>query len=164
MNQIEVENRGLDKDIFGAIYNIQEYSPLFKTLGLRFTYLGEGEAGIRMFPHPIYSSHVGRVNGGIIATLADNVMGMAAMTLGHVARSVEINMNYFAPVVEEKMLTGEGYVINAGKSLIVAEANLFNDEGKLVAKSRGTYIREKNSPLKERLLLLHKYTKTDTGL
>jgi len=157
MSQMEVENRGIDENIFTAIYNIQEFSPLFKTLGLKFTYLGEGTAGIKMFPDPIYSSHAGRVNGGIIATLADNVMGMAAMTLGHIARSVEINLNYFAPVFDGKMLLGEGYVVNGGKSLVVAEANLLNNEGKLVAKSRGTYIMEKNSPLKDHALLLNKY-------
>jgi len=37
---------------------------------------------------PEYSSYAGRVNGGIIAALADNVMGMAGLTLGHIARTV----------------------------------------------------------------------------
>jgi len=161
VNRIEVENRGLDEKIFTAICGMQDWSPLFKALGLRFTYLGEGVAGISMYPSPIYSSHPGRVNGGIIAVLADNVMGMAAITLGNIVRSVEINMNYLAPVFDEKMLTGEGYVISAGRSIIVAEANLSNDQGKLAAKSRGTFIVERNSPLMEQARLLTDKTVTD---
>jgi uncharacterized protein (TIGR00369 family) len=153
MKKTEVENKGIDIGIFDVICSIQELSPIFKTLGFKFTYLGEGVAGIKMFPYPEYSSYAGRVNGGIIAALADNVMGMAAMTLGKVARTVDMSLNYFAPVFEETELNAAGYVINAGKTLIVAEASLFNYEGKLVAKSRGTFIRDIKTKLTEHSLL-----------
>ncbi len=142
MNNTEVENRGIDKSIFDVICSIQEHSPMFRTLGFKFVYLGEGVAGMKMCPAPEYSSLAGRVNGGIIAALADNVMGMAGMTLGQVARTVEMSLNYFAPIFEENELLAEACVINAGKTLIVSEASLFNNEGKLVAKSKGTFIRD----------------------
>jgi len=140
MNKTKVENKGIDQDIFDAICNIQEYSPIFRSLGLKFIYLGEGVAMLKMSPAPEFSSYAGRANGGILATLADNVMGMASMTLGHIARTVEMNLNYFLPVFQETELTAQGYVINAGKTLIVAEASLYDNNGKLAAKSRGTYV------------------------
>lgn len=149
MHKSEVENKGIAKGIFDVICSIQEHSPIFRTLGFKFMYLGEGAAGLKMHLDPEYSSYAGRVNGGIIAALADNVMGMAGLTLGHIARTVDMNLNYFTPVFEETELIAEGYVINAGQTLIVIEADLFNNQGKLVAKSRGTYIRDKKSNLME---------------
>ena len=147
MKKLEVLNKGVGQDIFEAICNIQEHSPVFRTLGLKFVYLGEGEAGIRMCPQPEYSSYAGRANGGILATLADNVMGMASMTLGYIARTVDMSLNYFAPIFEGTELIAEGYVIHAGKTLIVAEASLFDNNGKLAAKSRGTFVNDKHFAL-----------------
>lgn len=146
MTQTGIENRGIDPELFNKFIALHKHSPVFQSLGFDFIYLGEGCAGIRMRPHPRYSSYPGRVNGGIIAALADNTMGMAAMTLGSIARTVDINLNYFAPVYDEVELKAEGYVVNPGKTIIVAEANLFNDSGKLVAKSHGTFIRDSKIP------------------
>jgi uncharacterized protein (TIGR00369 family) len=151
VNKTEIENMGINQSIFAVICSIQEHSPIFQALGFKFMYLGEGTAGIKMYLEPKYSSYGGRLNGGIIAALADNVMGMAGLTLGQVARTVDMNLNYFAPVFEETELTAEGYVINAGHTLIVTEANLYNNEKKLVAKSRGTYIRDKKFNLMEEM-------------
>jgi len=145
-NQPEVENRGVSRDIFEFIVSIQDNSPIFQTLGFKFTYLGEGQAGITMLPARGYTSYAGRVNGGLLAALADNVMGMACVTLGNNVRTVDLGVHYFAPVFEEALLTAQGYVINAGNRLIVAEARMLNNEGKLAAKSTGTYFRTDKIP------------------
>ena len=143
---IEVDNRGIDWEIFAFITAIQDNSPIFRTMGFEFIYMGEGEAGLRMCPGPDYSSYAGRVNGGVMAALADNVMGMAALTLGYGVVTVDMNLNYLAPILENKVLTAHGYVLKPGKTLIVAEAQLFNHEQQLVAKSRGTFYRTDKIP------------------
>lgn len=142
MNQTGTENRGIDPEIFNMVYGFQEWSPMFLTLGFRFTYLGPGTAGIKMIPRAGYSSFAGRVNGGIIAALADNVMGMAAITLGNIVRTVDLNINYVAPAFEENEITAEAQVISAGNTLIIVEASLLNAGEKLVARSRGTFIKD----------------------
>ena len=145
-NQSEVENKGVSQDIFEFIVSIQDNSPIFQTLGFKFTYLGEGQAGITMLPAQGYTSYAGRVNGGLLAALADNVMGMACMTLGNNVRTIDFGVHYFTPVFEEVLLTAQGSVINAGNRLIVAEAQMFNNEGKIAAKSTGTYFRTDKIP------------------
>jgi len=145
-NQPGVKNKGVSQDIFEFIVSIQDNSPIFQTLGFKFTYLGEGEAGISMLPTRDYTSYAGRVNGGLLAALADNVMGMACITLGNNVRTVDLGVHYFAPVFEEALLSAQGYVINAGNRLIVAEARMFNPDGKLAAKSTGTYFRTDKIP------------------
>ncbi|NMC27976.1 MAG: PaaI family thioesterase [Syntrophomonadaceae bacterium] len=146
VNHPEVENKGISQDIFEFIVSIQDNSPIFQTLGFKFSYLGEGLAGISMLPARDYTSYAGRVNGGLLAALADNVMGMACITLGNNVRTVDLAVHYFAPVFEDILLTAQGNVINAGNRLIVAEARMFNSEGKLAAKSTGTYYRTDKIP------------------
>ncbi|MEN6461208.1 MAG: PaaI family thioesterase [Syntrophomonas sp.] len=147
MNQSEVENRGLDKDIFDIVRNIYINQRCHQTMGFKLTYLGNGVAGMEMVPDPIFSTRGGRVHGGTIASLADTVMGAAAATIGYgqIYRTVEMKLNYLAPVFEEAVLTAEGRVVHPGKSLAVVEANLFNNEGKLVARSMGTFFSDTKS-------------------
>lgn len=144
-----VENRGLDQEFFNYLCNeYQDLHPMTKTLGIKTVYMGKGTVGLRMIPGPQYSSVNGRVHGGIISTLADTAMGRAAATAtGWVCRTVEMNLNYLAPAFEETEILAEGYVIHAGKTIIVVESNVFNNEGRLMANSRGTYIRDRKHQL-----------------
>lgn len=147
MNKNEAENRGLDEGIFNFILNRYTSANCHQTLGFQFIYLGPGQAGMRIYPQPEYSTPGGRVHGGMIAVLADTVMGAAAVTIdGQVYRTVDLNINYIAPVFEEKELRAEAVVAHPGKTIRVVESSLFDDRGKLVAKSRGTFIRDLKSP------------------
>lgn len=142
MDKIEVENKGIEEKLFYDLCSRYRERPFTQTIGLKLMYLGEGSAGVKMNVEQGYTSVNGRLQGGIIATLADNAMGWAIGTLGLTSvTTVDIRVNYFAPVFEGTELTAEGYVIHAGKTTAVAEASLFNNKGKLVAKSMGTFIR-----------------------
>jgi len=150
MNKIEAENRGLDKDMFDLICNLWDIQTCHQTMGLKITYLGIGVAGMKKSPNSKFSTEGGRVHGGVIATLADTVMGAAASTInGQVYRTVDMNINYFAPAFEENELTAEGCVIHPGNTVAVVEGSLFNNDGKLIAKSRGTFIKDTKHQLCE---------------
>jgi acyl-CoA thioesterase len=88
-----------------------------------------------------YTTVKGRLHGGIIATLADSCMGWSINSLGKIGTvTIDMTLNYFAPVYLGTELRAEGNVIHAGRSTVVAEASLYdNSSGKLVAKSRGTF-------------------------
>lgn len=146
MNISKVENRGLDNDLFQLIvYSFGDHN-CQRAMGINLMYLGKGIAGMQMYPKSIYSTPGSRVHGGIIATLADYIMGAAVTTLnGSIYRTIEMNLNYFKPVFEEKELVGEGRVIYPGNTTAVVEGNIFNHQGILVAKSRGTFIKDTKS-------------------
>lgn len=152
MNITDVENKGLDKTFFHSACNALAEHPFFETMGLELLYLGDGIASAKIRPESRYSSVGGRVHGGMISFLADNVMGIAAITSsGRLCRTVEMSMNYLAPVFEEKELIAEGYVIHPGKTVTVAECKVSNDEGKLIAKCKGTFIVDtKSAPYVEK--------------
>ncbi len=87
----------------------------------------------------------GVVQGGIIATLADCSMAFAVMSLTpeeHHALTIEMKVNYLAPVREEE-LTAEGSVIHEGGRTLVCECEVRNAQGKLVAKALSTFTRMK---------------------
>lgn len=150
MNKIEAENRGLEQDMFDLMCNLWDSQICHQTMGLKITYLGPGIAGMKKIPNIKFSTEGGRVHGGVLATLADTVMGVAAATInGQVYRTVDMNINYFAPAFEANELTAEGLVIHPGNTIAVVEGSLFNNEGKLIAKSRGTFIRDNKHRLSE---------------
>jgi acyl-CoA thioesterase len=144
MNKTEAENKGLDKGFFDLLLTLWDTQACHQTMGLKITYLGTGVAGIKKFPNSNFATDGGRVHGGVIATLADTVMGAAAATIGdqRIYRTVEMKLNYLAPIFENVILTAEAHVVHPGKTLAVVEANLFNNEGKLVTRSMGTYFND----------------------
>ncbi len=142
MGKILPENRGINKALFNAICSTSEGSPFWETMGFQLIYLAEGKSGIRMSAQPKFSSILRRLPGGILATLADSAMSLAYSTLGGSCRTVDISLNFLAPVPEETGIIAEGYVVNAGKTLIISEGSIFNDQGRLIARSRGTFIRD----------------------
>lgn len=148
MNKMEVVNRGLNQSTFDVIWHSFDISNCYNTLDIKLTYLGKGIAGMTMSPDPKFSTQGGRVHGGLIATMADSVMGAAAITLsGIVYRTVEFNLNYLAPVFEETELIAEGRVIHPGNTVAVVTSSIYNNRGQLLAESRGTFIKDNKTIL-----------------
>lgn len=112
------ENRGIDEDIFNKIITVYSRQPCHQTIGLVITYLGKGTAGMKIVPELQFTTEGGRVHGGIIATLADIVMGAAVTTNGLIYRTAEMKINYLVPVFEEVELIAEAKVVHPGKPLL----------------------------------------------
>ncbi|HRY13975.1 MAG TPA: PaaI family thioesterase [Syntrophomonadaceae bacterium] len=142
MSRNEIQNRGINKVLFNAICSSCAGSPVWQEMGFELVYLEEGKAAIRMMAQTKFSTLQRRLHGGMLATLADQVMTTAYSTLGGSCKTVDFSINYFAPVAEETEVVAEGCVINHGRTLIIMEASIFNQQGKLISRSRGTFIRD----------------------
>ena len=142
MSRNEIQNQGINKALFNAICSSCAGSPIWSEMGFELVYLGEGKAAIRMPAPTKFTTLQRRLHGGMLATLADMVMSVAYSTLGGTCQTVDFSINYFAPVPEETEVVAEGYVINQGQTLIIMEASIFNQQGKLISRSRGTFIRD----------------------
>ena len=148
MKVTPTENRGIDESLFQTLCNLFEDIPIHKTLGMRLAYLGPGVAAMRMWVEPEYTTIKGRLHGGIIASLLDDVMGWSFNTLGRFGNvTVDMNLNFFSPVFEGTEIIAEGTVVFAGKSIAVTEGSLWDNTGKLIAKSRGTFYVTKNADI-----------------
>ncbi|MFC1811107.1 PaaI family thioesterase [Thermodesulfobacteriota bacterium] len=85
----------------------------------------------------------GFVHAGVMATMADHTAGYAAYTtVSEQFRilSIEFKINYFKPAVGDTLIC-RAKVINAGKTIIVSESEVFSiskDKEKLVSKATVT--------------------------
>jgi acyl-CoA thioesterase len=80
----------------------------------------------------------GSVHGGVVASLVDAACGLSVIPFlkdGETMVTVVMQVQYFAPAhIGSGDLIGRGKVVNCGRHLISAEAEIFNEEEKLVAK------------------------------
>jgi uncharacterized protein (TIGR00369 family) len=134
-----VENRGLAEQLFWKIVKDIEEMPALQKMNIKLKYLAPGGAGFEMYIDPDYANSRRTAHGGLIASLMDTVMGYAGISLDLKLVTVEMNLNYFAAVKIGEVITAEAKVIHAGKTTVVAEAEVYNAQKELVSKSRGTY-------------------------
>jgi uncharacterized protein (TIGR00369 family) len=90
-----------------------------------------------------YGNSAGNVQGGILAVFADAVLGAA--TAAHLREDLypalaEMKLSIFRPAAVHATLTGRGYVLKRGGRVVFAEAEITDDDGRLIAKASGTEI------------------------
>jgi uncharacterized protein (TIGR00369 family) len=90
-----------------------------------------------------YCNTVGNLQGGILAAFADALLGGA--TAAHLPEDeypalVEMKISILRPAPAGTTLTGTGRVLKAGKRVLFAEAEITDDDGRLVAKASGTEV------------------------
>lgn len=96
-------------------------------LGASLTRLAPGQCEITLPHKPELTQQHGYLHGGIIGTIGDSAGGYAAYTLmPHDASvlTVEYKMNIMAPG-DGELFIARGEVIRAGRSLVVARADVF---------------------------------------
>ena len=96
-------------------------------LGAMLTHLAPGQCEITLPHKPELTQQHGYFHGGIIGTIGDTAAGYAGFTLmPHDASvlTVEYKMNIMAPGDGERLIA-RGEVIRAGRSLVIARADIF---------------------------------------
>ena len=92
----------------------------------------------------------GRVEGGVVGLLADSALASAMQTLlpaGTAYAPVDLKVNFLRPArTDGRDLTATGRVANAGRSILVADAEVVDADGKLVAIARGSALVRPGQP------------------
>ena len=86
---------------------------------------------------------VGDLQGGVMAAFVDAVLGVAAA--GHLPDDrfpalADMHLSLLRPAPAGMNLTGRGRILKAGRRVLFAEAEVFDDDGRLIAKASGTEI------------------------
>ena len=101
-----------------------------------------GEIEVAFHPTEEMTNVRGDVQGGIVAAMLDDTMGPAllSMTGGRcVAASIDMNISYLRPMMAGRV-TAKGRVVRKGRSIAFLEAEIFNAEGKLLARATSSAI------------------------
>lgn len=122
------------------LMQIYDRNPYVKLLDMQIVSIAEGHVKMDM---PVaadkHANLYGAAHGGSLASLADTVMGVACASCGKRVVTIEMNINYLKGVEAGSTVLAEGKVIHNGRQTIVVEADLFDGQGNLAAKSRGTF-------------------------
>ncbi len=121
--------------------------PFAEFLGMRLTCMERGLAVLEMELRPEFMNTWQVAHGGVVMTLADVALAVAARTLDDAAEgaiTVELKVSFISP--GEGRLIAEGRSLHAGKSLAFCEGEVKDQAGKLVAKALGTFMLRHGRP------------------
>ena len=122
----------------------QEANQVFKLLGARLGQAQNGTAEITLPMSASLTQGAGFIAGGILATLADEAMAHAVMSLVDENQrflTVEMNIRYLraADPGQAGEITATGSVVKRGKTILFAESRLSGPDGKLLAVAGGSF-------------------------
>ena len=128
----------MDNTAAAQVRSIFDKANFLQHLGIQLTDTGYGSCETSLSVEDRHLQQHGFVHAGVIATMAGHTAGGAARAASgeHDVISIEFKVNFLRPASARKLIC-YGKVLRAGKSVIVAEAEVFavNDsEPKLIAK------------------------------
>jgi acyl-CoA thioesterase len=124
-----------------ALRRAVESAPYYRLLQISLEEIDTGFARMRMPFRKDLTQAYGVVHGGAIASLADTAVAFALMTLigpGEKVTTAEFKINFFSAVRSGEMI-GEARTVYTGKRLVVADMEVKDENGKLIAKGMATY-------------------------
>jgi uncharacterized protein (TIGR00369 family) len=132
----------LDQTLESLVRERLRNSAFASWMGITLVGIGDGESELRLDLEPHHLNPGGIVHGGVLATLLDGCIGLALRTkLGldseHV--TIDLNVHYLAPA-RAGSLTGRGKAVRTGGRISYGEAQLFTDDGTLVARGAATFL------------------------
>ncbi len=112
--------------------------PIMQTLGFGEGVLFEpGRARFTLQPEEFHYNPLGSVHGGVIATLLDSAAGCAVhsvLAAGEGYTSLDLTTKYLRPITTATgMVTAQGSVLSRGARTALAQAQLTDERGRLLA-------------------------------
>lgn len=120
---------------------IFETSPFSRYLGMTIESLDEGYARIYMSCRQELKQIQGIIHGGALASLADTAVGLALATMIETYQrinTIEMKINFLASI-REGQVVAEARILRKGKAVAVGDVSIFDEHGKMVAKSLMSY-------------------------
>jgi uncharacterized protein (TIGR00369 family) len=117
--------------------------PSSRTLGFRLVAVSQAEMRVEaMFDAKAewLGNPVGHIQGGFVTAMLDEVMSVACMVASKmtcVAPTLEMKTSFLRPALPGA-LRGVGRVIKWGRSIAFTEGEIFDEQGRLLAKATGT--------------------------
>jgi len=128
-----------------ALQALCDASPFIRFAGIRVIEVGEGRARFRMPFRPEFErgTGTGQWHGGPIASLIDTAGCMALVAAsGRGAGTIDFRTDYLRPATGPH-LDAVAVVRRAGRTMGVADVDVLDENGRLVAAGRGSFFMER---------------------
>jgi uncharacterized protein (TIGR00369 family) len=103
-----------------------------------------GRSVWRMRADERFANPVGIIQGGFVAAFADSAMGAASVTFARERKvfsaNAEIKVSFLKPAKVGSDLTCTAYVISGGNRAAFIEAEITDEDGRMIAKASSTYL------------------------
>lgn len=116
------------------------FAPVADLIGFHLAEKADGRAVVTFNPTTRHSNPMGTLHGGVICDIADAAMGAAYSTTlqdDETFTTLEIKINFLKPVWRSP-LRAEGWVVKAGRTIGLAECDVYDEGGSLVARATST--------------------------
>jgi uncharacterized protein (TIGR00369 family) len=116
-----------------------------QTLGFRLVSVNQAEKKVEVefeAKAELLLNPMKQVQGGYLCAMLDEAMSVACMVasgMTHVAPTAEMKTTFFRPAMPG-MLKGIGKVAKWGRTIAFTEGELYDADGRLVAKATGTAV------------------------
>lgn len=122
-----------------AAANINSIAPCSRTLGFELVSLDipKGETVVKFEALDTLFNPMGSVQGGMLAAMLDDAMGMLAMVklAGRaIATTIDLNVQYLRPIRKGEIIV-KARIVSMGRNTIFMEAELFDNRQKLAARA-----------------------------
>ena len=111
--------------------------PVMSTLGISALEVEEGRIVFGLQPQEFHYNPLGTMHGGVLATLLDSAAACAVHTTlpaGVGYTSLDLTTKFLRPVtVRSGLLRCEGTVLSRGRRTALAQAQVVDDAGRLIA-------------------------------
>ena len=115
-------------------------APVSELIGFRLTSVEPGKAVFELDAGPQHANPMGTLHGGVLCDIADAAMGIAyASTLGEgeTFTTLELKINFLRPFRTGR-LTATARMVKAGRTIGLAECDVTDTEGRLIARAMST--------------------------
>ncbi len=116
-------------------------APIAKLLGIRLVGIEPGQARLEFEAKAReHANPMGTLHGGVLCDVADLAMGIAfASTLeeDELFTTLELKINFLQAIRDAKLFA-EGKVVRRGKNVGLAECDVTDEQGRLVARASST--------------------------
>ncbi len=113
-----------------------------QTLGYDVTQAESGRVVVTAEPKYIHLNPAGTVHGGLAATMLDSCMGLAVRSTldkGVNSKTLEFKISFVRPITPETgLIRAEGWVVNCGRRIGIAEGKVTDASGRLLVHGTTT--------------------------
>ena len=120
---------------------IKRSVPFEKMLGMELVDAKKGWAVVRLPFSEKLQQPYGMAHGAAIMAPADTAVALALVGMcdrDEIFTTVELKINYIKPF-EKGEIVAEARIISKGKTIAVGDVDVFDSEGRLIAKCLATY-------------------------
>ena len=133
-----------DAELLARFQNTKNQPSGSETLGLRVISVDKANRQVEATfeAREAFCNSMRQIQGGYLCAMLDECMSVACMVaskMTHVAPTLEMKTSFLRPAAFGK-LRGVGRVIKWGRTVAFTEGELYDPEGRLLAKATGTAV------------------------